>query len=188
MARDQSVSDGVTPAPGFVVWLTGLPASGKSTLARLGQQKLAQSRTTALVLDSDELRDVLTPNPAYSEEERDWFYGVIVYWAAWLARNGINVLVAATAHRRAYRQDARLQIARFIEVYVQCSLEACRRRDTKGIYALADAGKAPNVPGVGSRYEPPDQPEIAVDTEQLTPQAATENILNYLAEHSFVHG
>ena len=147
---------------GFVVWFTGLPASGKTSLAYAMQAALAaQGDIQTVVLDSDELRAVLTPKPTYSAAERDWFYGVMSYLAAWLARDGVNVLIAATANRRRYRDEARRQIARFAEVHVVCSLAECQARDPKGIYKQAQAGEATFVPGVGATYEAPLQAETA---------------------------
>ena len=178
MAVDQSLPDRLKP--GFVVWCIGLPASGKTTMAREMQHQLAARGVRTVLLDSDELRNVLTPKPTYTEDERDWFYGVIAYLAAWLACAGINILIAATAHRRAYRQAARAQVERFAEVYVQCSLAECRRRDPKGIYARAQAGQAEHVPGLGSPFEPPLAPEATVDTEHLTPAEAANTVLAQL--------
>jgi adenylylsulfate kinase len=166
---------------GFAVWLTGLPSAGKTTLAQALQRQLATRGIHTLILDSDELRRILTPQPTYSDEERDWFYDVLAQLAAWLTRNGINVLIAATANRRAYRQAARDQIERFAEVYVQCSLDTCRQRDTKGIYTAAQAGQAVHVPGVGSAFEPPLHPEGVVDTEQHSPAEAATLVLALLA-------
>lgn len=167
---------------GFVLWLTGLPASGKSSLARELRRLLAERGIRAVILDSDELRSVLTPRPMYTEDEREWFYGVIAYLGAWLAKSGVNVLIAATAHRRFYRDRAREQIERFAEVYVHCPLEVCRRRDRKGIYALAYAGRAPTVPGVGVAYEPPLNPEAVVDTAGLGPVEASIAVLSQIEE------
>jgi adenylylsulfate kinase len=178
MAPDQSLPGSVTP--GFALWLTGLPASGKTTLAYELHCQLAERGIQTVILDSDELRRVLTPNPTYRAEERDWFYNVLTYLAAWLVPSGVNVLIAATAHRRIYREAARAEIVRFAEIYVRCSLAACRQRDPKGIYALAQAGQAPNVPGVGSLFEPPTQPEATVDTEEQTPAEAAAFVLNQL--------
>jgi adenylylsulfate kinase len=165
---------------GFVIWFTGLPAAGKTTVARAVQSQLTAQGIQTVLLDSDELRAVLTPTPTYSDAEREWFYSVLVYLAAWLARGGVNVLIAATANRRAYRQAARSQIERFAEVYVQCALVICRQRDPKGIYARAAQGGASHVPGLGSHFEPPDKPEATVCTEQGTPADAAQVVLAQL--------
>jgi adenylylsulfate kinase len=136
VASGESVLGGVgMTTNAFALWFTGLPAAGKTTLARAVQRQLADRDVQTLLLDSDEMRMILTPQPTYAAEEREWFYRVLADLAAWLVRNGINVLIAATANRRAYRQRARQQIARFGEVYVRCGLATCQRRDPKGIYA-----------------------------------------------------
>lgn len=171
---------------GFVIWFTGLPASGKTTLAHLVKEQLAERRIHAIVLDSDDLRAVLTPEPAYTEQERDWFYNVIAYLAAFLSANGVNVLVAATAHRRRYRDRAREQIGRFAEVFVRCSLETCKERDPKGIYTLAEAGQAESVPGVGADYESPIRPAAVIDTTNTNPLEAARSVLAQLRDRGII--
>lgn len=166
--------------PGFVIWFTGLPASGKTTLARSVQELLAERDIHSLLVDSDDWRAILTPQPQYSEAERAWFYEVIAYLATWLANNGINVLIAATANRRLYRDRVRQQVKRFAEVYVDCPLAVCRERDPKGIYALAQEGRAENVPGIGTAYEAPLAPEAVVDTSNTSPAEAAESVAGQL--------
>lgn len=171
---------------GFAVWLTGLPASGKSTLAR-GLAETLQERDIRLqILDSDELRQVLTPDPTYSREERDWFYSALTYIGRLLTQNGVNVVFAATAPRQAYRAEARQTLAHFVEVYVRCSLETCRARDQKGIYAKALAGVATTVPGIQAPYEAPPAPEVVVDTELQNPEQGVWQIVERLEALSFV--
>ena len=166
--------------PAFVIWFTGLPASGKTTLARSTQNLLVERGIHAILVDSDDWRAVLTPQPEYTEAEREWFYGVIGHLATWLANNGVNVMVAATANRRLYRDRVRQQIERFAEVYVYCPLAVCRERDPKGIYALVQEGQAENVPGVGSVYEAPLAPEAVVDTSNSPPDEAAESVAGQL--------
>ncbi|MFN8446289.1 MAG: adenylyl-sulfate kinase [Caldilineaceae bacterium] len=165
---------------GFVLWFSGLPASGKTTLARAVQQQLAERSIQSVIFDSDELRQILTPTPTYSEKERDWFYTAIAGLATLLAQNGVNLLIAATANRAHYRQQARQQIARFAEVYVHCSLETCRQRDPKGIYQRAVSGAATQVPGVGAMFEIPNAPEVTVDSETLTPEQGARQVIEEL--------
>ena len=138
--------------------------------------ELARRRCHALLLDSDELRSVLTPDPSYSRSERDWFYGVIGYWAAWLAGNGLNVFVAATGNRRSYRDDLRHLLDHFAEVHVRCAPRICRERDPKGIYARADQGDARTVPGRGVDYEAPLHPEATVETDTASESEAIASL------------
>jgi adenylylsulfate kinase len=180
MAADQPLPDRLRPDQGFAAWLTGLPASGKTTLAYTLQHELARRGVRAVVLDSDALRAVLIRDPVYTAAEREWLYGVIIYLAEWLTQSGVNILIAATAHRRAYRQQARARVRRFAEVYVRCALEVCRRRDPKGVYTLAQSGRAGHVPGLGVEYELPLAPEAVVDTDRLTPAEAARVVLAQL--------
>jgi adenylylsulfate kinase len=126
--------------PGVAIWLTGLPSSGKSTLAQSLHKLLEEKGVTVQILDSDNVRKVLTPAPTYSEEERDWFYRVLAYIAGLLTENGVNVIIAATAPKREHRQAARERIHLFVEVYLNCPEEVCRERDSKGLWKRAEAG------------------------------------------------
>lgn len=171
--------------PGFAIWLTGLPASGKTTLAHALSHLLAQRGIATQVLDSDELRRTLTPNPTYSPEEREWFYDVITFLAELLTGNRVHVLIAATASRRAFRQAARDRIACFAEVYVKCPPEVCRTRDPKGLWARADRGQITALPGAGAAYEPPALPEATVDTGRYPAEEAAHRILSQLDEKGF---
>lgn len=170
----------------FAVWLTGLPASGKTTLAVALADALQEQRVRVQILDSDELREVLTPEPTYSSEERDWFYRTMVYIGSLLVRNGTNVIFAATANRRHHRDRARQTFERFMEVYVRCSLQTCMVRDQKGIYDKALAGQATTVPGVHVTYEPPQAPEATVNTETDTVEVCVEQILVQMEQRSFL--
>ena len=143
---------------GVVAWFTGLPSSGKTTLASEVAGELRLRGVEAVVLDSDELRGIIEPPLGYDEASRARLYALLGRLAALIARQGHVVLVPATAHRRAYRDAARAAAPAFVEVFVDTPLEECRRRDTKGLYA---AGAA-LAPGVGVGYEPPPAPEVRV--------------------------
>lgn len=164
---------------GFGIWITGLPSSGKSSVTRELVKKLEAQGTRFVVLESDEMRKILTPEPTYSPEERDWFYRTLALLGALLTRSGVNVVFDATANKRAYRDHARALIQRFIEVYVDCPIEICRKRDPKGIYARASSGRATGVPGVQASYEPPLRPELTVDG-QASPETGAKAIVNKL--------
>ena len=142
--------------------------------------------TDVAVLESDVLRRVLTPRPAYSEEERDAFYRAIVYVGRLLVEHGVPVIFDATANRRIYRDRAREQIARFLEVYVDCSLALCRERDAKGIYRKAQEGAASTVPGLQAAYEPPEHPDVAVRGDREAPLEAARRVLAKLVEKHYL--
>jgi adenylylsulfate kinase len=143
---------------GAVVWLTGLPASGKSTLANRLDARLREARVPAVVLDGDEVREVLVPRPGHDDDGRDRYYRTLAGLAALLSRRGLVAIVAATAHRRVWRDLARARAPRFVEVHVATPLDECRRRDPKGLYAHADRLAA--LPGAGVPYEPPEHPDV----------------------------
>jgi adenylylsulfate kinase len=146
----------------FAVWLTGLPASGKSTIASALAAALRERGVRPVVLESDSLRAVITPEPAYTEAEREAFYGALVHFGALFVEHGVPVIFDATAHQRRWRDAARARIPRFIEVFVDRPIELCADRDPKGIYRAARRGEAPHVPGVGEPYEAPSRPELIV--------------------------
>jgi len=148
---------------GFALWITGLPSSGKSAIAREVRALLAGEGVRAVVLESDEMRTILTPAATYEPEERQRFYHQLTALGELLTRQGCAVIFDATANRRAFRDQARSCIGRFMEVFVRCPLEVCRERDPKGIYARAAAGQASTVPGLQEEYESPLSPEVIVD-------------------------
>jgi len=170
----------------FAIWVTGLPASGKSTLVTSLKAQLADRGIDAAVLESDVLRQILTLHPRYDEQEREAFYRQMVYIGTLLTRHGVPVIFDATANRRCYRDRAREEIPRFIEVYVDCPLEICIARDPKGIYRKAREGEANTVPGVQSAYEPPEKPDVIVNGGQDMPEAAARSVIVKLAEKGYL--
>lgn len=175
--------------PGWCVWITGLPGSGKSVVSVALMKIMSKKHIHAQLLSSDELRRVLTPKPDYSLEERDTVYRTLVYIAHLLTVNGTNVIIDATGNRRSYRDEARLQIPRFIEVYLECPLEVCIEREVKRvnthnapsrIYVKAFEGNAPTVPGIGQPYEPPLRPEVTINTVRCSPMEGARRIVKKL--------
>lgn len=147
---------------GIVVWFTGLPQSGKSTLATRVRDRLVAAHRPCVLLDGDELRKVLGAD-RYDDADRDDFYDRLAGLAVLLARQGHVVLVAATAPRQAHRVAARTAAPNHLEVCVRTPLADCERRDAKGLYARARAGDAPALPGVGVPYEPPLAPDVTAE-------------------------
>jgi adenylylsulfate kinase len=147
-------------ASGVVVWISGLPSSGKSTLARAVKSRLDESRVASCLLDGDEVRSALRPSPGYDPDGRDAFYQTLIHFAVLLSTQGLVVLVAATASRSAYRESARELVPAYVEVEVSTPAAECERRDSKGLYAAARAGRIEHVPGLNAPYEPPTQPDV----------------------------
>jgi adenylylsulfate kinase len=170
----------------FAIWITGLPASGKSTLAACVAAQLDSKGLAVAVLESDALRRVFVRKPRYDEEERDAFYEQMVYVGALLTRHGVPVIFDATANRRSYRERARQQIPRFLVVYVATPLEICMARDPKGIYRKAREGTASTVPGLQAVYEAPECPDVIVHGERETPEAAAARVVTKLVEKGYL--
>jgi len=160
----------------FAVWLTGLPASGKSTIAAALKPQLEGLGCAVEVLESDAVRRILTPAPTYSHEERDLFYRTLAFMGARLVAHGVTVIIDATANRRVYRDFARGLIPRFIEVAVECPLELAMQRDYKGTYQRGQRGESATVPGLQDAYEPALNPEVRIDTTQLSANDAAGKI------------
>lgn len=175
-------------AHGFGLWITGLPASGKSTLARALAHELEAAGLEWEILDSDELRRVLTPHPTFSDEERDTFYEAMAHIGALLARHGVAVVFAATANRRIHRERARRRIERFLEIFVDCPLELRMSRDPKGIYRMASAGQASTVPGVQVDYEPPEHPDVIVRSDREAPEVGARRVMEVLGARGYLSG
>ncbi len=159
------------------IWLTGLPASGKSTIAQALKPQLEASGLTVEVLESDEIRRVLTPQATYAPAERALFYRALALMGAKLVAHGVTVIFDATATKRAYRDVARNLIPRFIEVAVECPLETCMRRDYKGTYQRGQRGESSTVPGLQESYEAPLHPDLTVDTTKMQVHEAVQHIV-----------
>lgn len=162
----------------FAVWITGLPACGKSTITACLKKMLDTRGVAVEVLESDELRRIL--DGGYGEEDREAFYRRMVWIGTLYLRHGVSVIFDATANRRKYRDAARRRIGRFYEVFVDVPLPVCIERDPKGIYRRAAEGKATDVPGLQSPYEPPENPDLVIDGLRETPPDAAQRIVTLL--------
>ena len=167
-----------------VAWITGLPSSGKSTFAERAREALEARGVSACVLDGDAVRACLVPKVGYAPADRANFYLTLANLAALIARQGLLVLVPATANRREFRERARALAPAFVEIWVDTPLEECALRDTKGLYAAARAGTAHAVPGGDERYEPPANAEIIAhggDDEEAVARLCT-HVLRTVSE------
>ena len=169
----------------YVIWVTGMPGSGKSTLSTALKERVPD----VVVLRMDDLRRIVTPEPDYSDRERELVYRTIVYTAQTLYELGHNVIIDATGNRRSWRELARQLVPDFIEIYVKCSVKVCIEREKtrterygapKDIYDKG--GKGAPVPGVSVPYEEPENPEVVVDTEKETPEEAVKRIIKFISE------
>ncbi len=170
----------------FAIWVTGLPASGKSTVVAALRAQLESLGLDVAVLESDVLRKVFTPDAAYQAADRDHFYRQVAYLGVLLTQHGVPVIFDATANLRRYRDEARRQIPEFCEVFVDCPLETCMARDPKGIYRKAREGAIGAVPGVHAIYEPPIVPDVVTHCEQEAPEEAARRVVSKLREKGFI--
>ena len=170
----------------FAVWITGLPASGKSTVAAVLAAKLAELDINIAVLESDALRKMFPSPAAYSHVDREYFYTSLAFIGQVLTEHGVSVIIDATGNRRAYRDYARHRIPQFVEVFVDCPLEICIQRDPKGIYRRAREGQANDVPGLQTEYEAPEKPDVVIRGDQDDPEQAVQRILDVLTGRDFL--
>jgi adenylylsulfate kinase len=167
---------------GFTLWLTGLSGAGKSTLAAVVHEELRARGRRVEILDGDEVRQNLSRGLGFSREDRDTNIRRIGYVAKLLTRNGVAVITAAISPYRAVRDEVRREIGAFVEVYVKASLDACIRRDTKGLYRRAMTGEIPQFTGVSDPYEEPLDPELVVDTEHEVVGESAARVIDRLQE------
>jgi adenylylsulfate kinase len=162
------------------IWLTGLPGSGKSTIAKALYSKLKELGFKAEVLDGDIVRKELSPELGFTKQDRELHARRVVYLCKLLSRNGIISIVCLISPYREFRRYARREINidnNFYEVYVKCSLGACIRRDPKGLYKKALAGEIKDLTGLQDPYEEPENPELIVNTEGQTSEECVNVIL-----------
>lgn len=173
----RDVSTSCAPA---VVWFTGLSGAGKSTIARQLCRVLAERGVRVEYLDGDELR-ALSPELGFSRAERDAHVTRAGALASRLERDGAVVVCALVSPYADARAQVRSLCRRFVEVHVATPLSECERRDPKGLYAKVRRGELKQFTGVDDPYEPPDAPEVTIDTRSLTPDQAVRLVLHALS-------
>jgi adenylylsulfate kinase len=174
---------------GFCLWFTGLSGSGKTTITNILVKELRKRGSKLEVLDGDIVRQNLSKGLGFSKEDRDTNIRRVAFVASLLARNEVPVITAAISPYRELRDEARAKMdGRFIEAYVKASVEECERRDVKGLYAKALAGKITSFTGVSDPYEPPLDPDVVVETDRETIEASAAKILDALSERGHVAG
>jgi adenylylsulfate kinase len=173
---------------GVAIWLTGLSGSGKSTLAHGIEEALVRRGVAAYVLDGDNVRHGLNSDLGFAPEERSENLRRVGEVAKLFLDAGMVVLCAFVSPTREDRGKLRALIGArdFVEVHVRASLATCRARDPKGLYSRAERGEITNLTGVGAPYEPPEHPDLVLDTEQRAPDENVELALRFLAEQGYV--
>ena len=173
---------------GFTLWFTGLPSSGKSTLARKVEEIILERGMNVEVLDGDEVRENLSKGLGFSKEDRDINIRRIGWVSKILARNNVVAIGAAISPYKAIRDEVRGWHDRFVEVYVEASIECLTERDVKGLYKKALAGEIKGFTGVDDPYEAPENPEIHVNSETETVDESVSTIIRTLELMNFIPG
>ncbi len=166
---------------GYCIWLTGLPSSGKTTIARELVPLLKAQGWNVELLDGDEIRRGLSSDLGFGRVAREAHAGRVTFVAKVLARNGVIPIVALISPYRTSRARARAEIGRFVEVYISTPLEVCEQRDVKGLYKKAREGTIKEMTGIDDPYEPPEKADITVDTLHRTPAESAQYIIAELA-------
>lgn len=165
-----------------VLWFTGLSGAGKSTIANLVEKRLHALGHMTYLLDGDNVRHGLNRDLGFSDADRVENIRRVAEVSKLMVDAGLIVLVSFISPFRAERLMARERVEQgeFVEVYVSTSLAEAERRDVKGLYAKARRGEIKNFTGISSAYEAPENPELTVDTEKLSPEQAADQIVQYL--------
>ena len=177
----------MTSQHGFVVWFTGLPCSGKTTLAYKLRSNLLEHNFLVVILDGDQIRKTLSPDLGFSKKDRTENIRRIGEISKLLVDSRIVTIVATVSPLREDRLKVRniFEPDQFVEVYADCPIEECERRDVKNHYKLARRGEILNFTGVSSPYDPPINPEIHLKTHINNPKECTDEIATYLFNNKY---
>lgn len=162
---------------GIVIWLTGLPCSGKTTLSKEIEKYFQQKNLPIQRLDGDVVRETISKDLGFSKKDRDINIERLSYVAQMLSDNGVNVVSAFVSPYKKMRDFTRSLCENFVEVHVNCGINECKRRDVKGMYAKAARGEIKDFTGVDDPYEVPGKPEVIVNTEMETIEESTKKII-----------
>lgn len=172
---------------GFVIWFTGVPASGKSTAANGVALALRERGVKVEVLDADIVRRELSPELGFEKKDRDLNTKRLTFIGKLLSRNGVACLIAASASYREFRDRARNEIENFVECWVKCPMEVCQQRDPKGLYARAARGEISNVEGIHQPYEEPLNPEVVLETDKESPAECVAKVMATLERLGYLN-
>lgn len=166
----------------FNLWFTGLPMSGKSTIADLVFEKLKKYQIPMERIDSKDIRDLI-PDIGYTREDRNRHMHRVGHLIKTLQNNSISTVASFVSPYRESRKAIREMVKSNIVVYVKADIETCKKRDYKGIYVKAMQGELQNFSGVNDVYEEPQHAEITIDTDSMSAEEAADLIVRYLKKH-----
>lgn len=168
------------------IWLTGIPASGKTTISLLLKDYLQKKNIPAIILDGDEIRKTVSKDLGFSPQDRKEHNRRVIEIAKLLVKNNFTAIIPLISPYRETRDLARKEIPNFVEVYVKASLDTCIKRDPKGLYQKAKSGEITNLTGLQSPYEEPENPEVIMDTEKNSPQQCLDMITSKLQQLGYL--
>ncbi len=171
---------------GFVLWFTGFSQSGKTTNAFSVYEYLKNKGFKVEYLDGDVVRENLSRDLGFSKADRDENIKRVSFVAGLLSKNNVGVICSFISPYRSQREAVRKEAENFIEVFCKCPLEACEKRDTKGLYEKARRGDIKNFTGVSDTYEEPEDPEIVLDTQKMTVEESNFQVLDHLYKNKII--
>jgi len=172
---------------GVTVWFTGLPSSGKSTVARILERQFRQKGLKCELLDGDVVRTNLSKGLGFSREDRDLNIKRIGFVCHLLTRNDVIAIAAAISPFREVRDYNRKLIGDFVEVYIKCPVDECEKRDVKGLYKKARAGEVKGFTGVDDPYEEPLHAEVICETDKESAEESAEKVIRKLKELGYLN-
>ena len=170
-----------------VVWLTGIPGSGKTTLAIELEKYYQKNGLPVEILDGDEIRKTLSKDLGFSPEDRKEHNRRVIFVAQILSKNGVTTIIPLISPYRETRDFARKEIPNFVEVWVKTSVDECIKRDPKGLYKKALAGEIKNLTGLQAPYEEPQNAELILDTEKQNVEESVEIILSTVKKLGYLN-
>ena len=171
---------------GYVVWMTGLSGSGKTTIALILEKKLKERNLKIERLDGDVVRESLTRDLGFTAEDRRKNIERVTFVAKLLSRNGVGTICSFISPYQSVRDHVRENTTNFLEVYIDAPLDVVIDRDVKGLYKKAIAGEIPNFTGISDPFEAPENPDIHVRTDQGTPEECADQILQKLEQLGYI--
>ncbi|WP_417865360.1 adenylyl-sulfate kinase [Xanthomarina gelatinilytica] len=166
----------------FLMWFTGLSGSGKSTIANVVEQELHKQGVKTYILDGDNIRKGINSDLSFSPEDRTENIRRIAEISHLMIDAGLVVLAAFVSPYKKDRENIKsiVKDVNFVEIYVNTSLEECEKRDVKGLYKKARAGEIKNMTGISAPYEAPEDPDVEINTEQISVEQAVKQIIEYI--------
>ena len=166
---------------GSVIWLTGLPGSGKTTIAKRMEKYFLKKKMPVQILDGDSVRKNISKGLGFSKRDREENAKRVINLASKLAKKGTNVIVALVSPYRKIRMSARRKFPNFLKIYVKCGVEECaRRKNKRELYKRAIRGELKNFTGISDPYEKPQKPDVVLDTEKKSLKQNEKIIIDYL--------